>query len=463
MIRLFNIFSVSKMLDFKKASMALFAATVLISGYVVEIPAATAKAKHERFEKHRQKHNWEAILHVAKMTDANQIVMQMEILNKPVTSYANAVYQIYALHQEKWVQVYTNKGARLITNKSEKLFLEPEVIKINDIENRLGKEVDLSELQLKTVTTLRYDIKGKRDEVVQFEQKYAYRSLAETNMIEIASNQKTPVVVGTLTPNVSNTTIQQKSSQFSLSIEQKQPSLSKVIARVSLKEKQGNGYAGERYIGDFRYKLKKNKSKSIQFVKGPKVGDRAIVRLFSGNKKNSRLLGYSEFEILAQNSAVTLVIPEQSQNYGILRTVYGVDTNQDYRIDRSTKVYDYFTQVIQTNRYQDAQVKFLSEYKSINLHQFEVVGLPLSSDRFIYPASLEGGAFALANRKMDVFSSNIAEPLTVAPGQLVKILDTSATTVSIYEVNKLIVNHQEISFRSRDVNNDDNDDENDDD
>jgi hypothetical protein len=53
MIRLFNIFSVSKMLDFKKASMALFAATVLISGYVVEIPAATAKAKHERFEKHR--------------------------------------------------------------------------------------------------------------------------------------------------------------------------------------------------------------------------------------------------------------------------------------------------------------------------------------------------------------------------------------------------------------------------
>jgi hypothetical protein len=53
--------------------------------------------------------------------------------------------------------------------------------------------------------------------------------------------------------------------------------------------------------------------------------------------------------------------------------------------------------------------------------------------------------------------------LTVAPGQLVKIIDTSATTVSIYEVNKLIVNHQEISLRSRDVNNDDNDDENDDD
>jgi hypothetical protein len=33
---------------------------------------------------------------------------------------------------------------------------------------------------------------------------------------------------------------------------------------------------------------------------------------------------------------------------------------------------------------------------------------PLSSDRSIYPASLEGGTFALANRKMDVFSSNIA-------------------------------------------------------
>ncbi|NJL09948.1 MAG: hypothetical protein HC908_06500 [Calothrix sp. SM1_7_51] len=358
--------------------MAAIAITTLLCSYTAQIPVVTATTKQVSY----RQQGWETVLHVARMRTNNQLVLQMDVQNKPVTSYANAVYMVYARHNQKWVQVYTSRGARLIASQSRRVLLEPEIINLSDIQSRLGQQVDLSELEFKTVAMLRYDVRGRRDQVVQFEQLQRYSSIAETNTVQIANTQSVPVVVNTpVAVNPVVNTVTQSQSRFSLSILQKQPRLSQVIARVSLKQKQGNSFSSEQLIGDFRYKLKKYTT--AQFLQGVELGDRVVVRLFANNKK---LIGYSEFEVLTNNSTVTLVLPEQAKNDGIVRTVYGIDSNRDNRIDPGRKVYDYFTQVSQKNRFQDATVRFFNSSQSINARQFELAGIPAPKERCVYPS-----------------------------------------------------------------------------
>lgn len=419
--------SYAKKSFWRKGSVALMASTLLLGSY------STHKAAIASPVQITQQQGWKAALNVARLVTNRQdsgLVLQLDILNKPQTSYANAVYQVFARRNSQWVQIYTSTGARLITSYAGQVTLAPEVISLSDLRRQLGDNVDLNNLELRVTTQLRYDIRGgQRDQTVRFEETQSYRTIAQTTSTQLVSSTST-----------STTTTNLNAGNFSLAILQKQAALNNVIARVSVRSRTTQGFSSERFLGDFRYKI----NKKAKFVKGLKAGDRAIVRLFD---TENQFIGYSEFELLSENSAVTLVLPNRPATSRIVRTIYGVDTNQDSTIDSGTQIYDYFTQVSQVTRqsYQSARVTFFSSVQSFNVNAFTLAGLPTPPPTCTYPTSFSSGSFLLVDRSIEVFRSGLSSALIALPGQQVQTINISSTNLSIYDVNQLFVTYQTIN------------------
>jgi hypothetical protein len=127
---------------------------------------------------------------VARLLDDNQnitdLVLQLDVLDKPATSYANAVYQVFARRQDsgEWVEIYTNRGARLIQGDAGPVTLAPEVIPVEDLleglKQEFGDDVTLEDVELNCVSQLRYDIPGGgRDLRQTFELSQAYGEIIQ--------------------------------------------------------------------------------------------------------------------------------------------------------------------------------------------------------------------------------------------------------------------------------------------
>ena len=413
----------------KKTAFALFTLTSLVTGQVLSQPfIQDAQAKTYQSQK-----SWNAKLHLARLTQSNQLIIQMDVQDKPITTYANAVYVIYAKQNSQWVQVYTSQGARLITASSGRSVLASETVDCDELKQRLGVS-NLDDVELKAVAMLRYDTdRGERDQRVEYEQVERFTSISQTSSTQLVSirsdSYNSPV------PNQNY----QEHQGFNLTIAQKFRSNKKVTARVSLKSRTYQGYQSEQLIGDFKYKLK-DQSKA-KFIKGVKGGDRVVVRLFSSKNE---FIGYSEFEVLSEQTAVTLVLADQASDYGVVRTIYGVDRDGDFRIDNQNVVYDYFTRVTQASRYTSSQVTFLSQARNIDLRAFEVSGYPRPQSNCTSPASFQTGSFALINRSFSVFSSLLSRSLIALPGQLVQTMSVSTSTLSIYEISQQISQSREV-------------------
>ncbi len=418
----------------------ILAATTVIGG-VMPLPVlAKDHPEHSRKDKAR-KSGWQGRLHVARLLRSNQLVMQLALDNKPATSYANAVYTVYVRQQERWVQCYTGVGARLVTNAAGQTILTSEVIDVKELQSKLGREIDWSQAEIKTVATLRYDIRGAaRDQQVQFEQVQRYNTIATTETTQIATQETWATTSTGNSRDEVNSSRRFEQTGFNLAILQNQSSLSHVIARISMREKQAQGFLPERFIGDFRYKLKGKKDKA-KFVKGLKSGDRVVVRLFD---KQDRFIGYSEFEMQAVHTAVSLILPSGSANSGVVRTVYGTDANQDSSIDRSGKIFDYFTQVSQVSNYRNSRVSFFSTSRSFNSQQFTVAGLPQPVSNCVYPASFQSGNLMVVNREFWAFGNSLAPALISRPGQVVQIRELSSTSITTYEVTQLVIQSQSV-------------------
>jgi hypothetical protein len=432
----------------KKASIALMTSTLLLGSYEMHRLAIAAPLLIS------QQQSWNADLKVARLIERNRqdgaLVLQLNILNKPETSYANAVYQVFARRNNQWVQIFTSTGARLITSYAGQITLAPEVISLSDLRRQLGNEVDLNNVELRATAQLRYDIRGgRRDQSVFFEQTQRYRTIAQTT---------TSQLISTTTNTPATSSIGNNKGNFSLLISQRQATLSNVIARVSVRSRTVRGFASERFLGDFRYKI----NKKAKFIKGLNAGDRVVVRLFT---PQNQFIGYSEFELLSENSAVTLVLPDRPTSTRIVRTIYGIDANEDGTIDSSRQVYDYFTQVTQvTNQsYRNARVTFFRSVQNLNLSTFTLSGLPAPRPTCAYPTSFTSGSFLLVDRSIEVFRAGLNSALIAVPGQLAQIVNISSTNISTYEVNQLLVTHQTINQGQVTVVDNDNDDDDDDD
>lgn len=142
------------------------------------------RVKYERSTQIRvqEVRGWRSYVSVARLVNSNSLVMQLNVLNKPVTQYANAVYIVYARQNNQWVQVYTSTGARLIASQAGRVALQPEVIRLDQLQ--LGRNIDYSRLELKVDAQIRYDGGGRRDQQVVFEQPCNYGSLSQINRVE---------------------------------------------------------------------------------------------------------------------------------------------------------------------------------------------------------------------------------------------------------------------------------------
>ena len=153
---------------------------------------------------------WNSTIKAARLVNGNSLVLQLDVLDKPATSYANAVYQVYAYQNGRWRQVYSSVGARLLDNVAGKLGLAPEVIPLDQL--RLGSNATLADLALKVVAQVRYDVKGgERDRTVTVEQIYNYRDLVAVDTPQQASTVATNS--STSSPSSQSSSSQSPSSQ----------------------------------------------------------------------------------------------------------------------------------------------------------------------------------------------------------------------------------------------------------
>lgn len=393
--------------------LAATASSVLLTGAAA--PFAIS-AETSPLQISQQQSDWASTLRVARLVNVEQqttdLVVHVDLANKPETTYANAVYQVFARQSGSWEVIYTNQGARLVSNAAGRHTLAPEVIAIRDLQERLqeqfGKGAELEDFELKTVVQIRYDaVGGRRDQRVEFEQVQSYQEIALATQTDLFAYQA-------------------QAGNFSLAISQPEGTLDQVIARVSLKSKQGETFQQEKFIGDYRYRL----GQKIQFSEGLKAGDRIVVRLFD---TNNRFIGYSEFDCLDAHSIVNLILADDIDR-GVLRTVYGKDANFDGRIDQSVSTYDYFTQVttVSQTSYRSAQVVFLESTQSIsNLEAFNLSGLPAPPRRCQYPTYLERGSHALVNRRLNAFYGGLATAIVSVPGQVLDVINVTSSTTAV--------------------------------
>lgn len=224
---------------------------------------------------------------------------------------------------------------------------------------------------------------------------------------------------------VANSSSPERKPAFTLYIWQPGGTISEVTARISIKSKYGDKYRQERFLGDYRYRMKQK----ANFVKGFKSGDIIVVRLYD---TTNRLIGYSEFAILPENTAVNLVLSANPIVDQVVRTFYGTDANNDSIVDDNSTKYDYFIQL------NNQKVTFLSSSENISITQYQAAGFSQIPTASAYPISLSD----VVGKSINIFDSNLAQALTVPPGKITQLIPIQEN--SSFELGQLLSKYRQI-------------------
>ena len=128
-----------------------------------------------------QSQTWRGVLGFARLQNQEQdgFVINLDVLDKPVTTYANAVYQIHANINGEWTQIYNTVGARLIDTRAGSMRLPVEIIALSDLIDVEG--VDLTTVDLRASVQIRYDSQAEgRDQHISFN-----FSETSTNLLQV--------------------------------------------------------------------------------------------------------------------------------------------------------------------------------------------------------------------------------------------------------------------------------------
>ncbi len=224
---------------------------------------------------------------------------------------------------------------------------------------------------------------------------------------------------------VANSSSPERKPAFTLYIWQPGGTISEVTARISIKSKYGDKYRQERFLGDYRYRMKQK----ANFVKGFKSGDIIVVRLYD---TTNRLIGYSQFAILPENTAVNLVLSANPIVDQVVRTFYGTDVNNDSIVDDNSTKYDYFIQL------NNQKVTFLSSSENISITQYQAAGFSQIPTASAYPISLSD----VVGKSINIFDSNLAQALTVPPGKITQLIPIQEN--SSFELGELLSKYRQI-------------------
>ncbi|WP_413175296.1 S-layer homology domain-containing protein [Anabaena azotica] len=254
--------------------------------------------------------------------------------------------------------------------------------------------------------------------------------LAQKPTRETVDTDSTTTIGEETVTTTTATTVKREKSGFTLYIWQPGGTISEVIARVSIKGKHGNRFNKERFLGDYKYKIKQK----AKFVNGFKLGDRIVVRLYD---TQNRFIGYTEFACLPYHTAVNLILSADPRQDQVVRVFYGVDNNEDSIVDRdATIAYDYFT------RLNNQKVTFLETSENIKITQYQAAGFSNVAKTSVYPVSFSEGEFALVGKSISTVDSSLAKALTALPGTLVQL--TQLTNNPTYQLSQLLSKYRSV-------------------
>lgn len=265
----------------------------------------------------------------------------------------------------------------------------------------------------------------RRQTAAPTEQQTATSATRQTT--QTTRQTRTPQRTATRTQRQSTTTVSWQTpakgtGEFTLAIWQPAANLSEVTARISAMSKDSN-YARERYIGDYRYQV----NQRAKFVGGVNPGDRIVVRLY--NYQN-RLIGFTEFEVLPQKSSVNIILGNRPLVSRIVRTVYGVDVDENAAIDKGATTYDFYTNITGPTPSQETVV-FLRDTQGIDQTWYQVAGLPVPPETGAFSSAIR----ATEAQQISIFPADLPPVLTAVPGSQKAIVNLAANNQSTFNLN----------------------------
>lgn len=177
--------------SFQKTSLCLLAATLTSASFLANFEAIASPSAPQIVAQVPQ--DWQTGVKLLQLLDnsgnLSSIGILFDIANKPSTTYANAVYQLYVRRSGEWREVYTNSGARLLTKNAGRQFAPVEVIPLNLLTERISLD-DLYNGDLKAITSVRYDLpNGVKDARFVIEEVQSFASIVRANSSEITSGR----------------------------------------------------------------------------------------------------------------------------------------------------------------------------------------------------------------------------------------------------------------------------------
>lgn len=224
---------------------------------------------------------------------------------------------------------------------------------------------------------------------------------------------------------------------FSLSIKQDRPQVKEVIVRLSRQRKRINTYLPEVFVGDFVFPI----NQKAQFTGLVEPFDRYSVRIFD---RQNRFLGYTEFEGLDDNAAVSILLPNDPKLYGTLRTLLGEDSDREGTIDSDALVYDFISQVKVAEPREKVEVVFPKELTDIEKSSLTVASVPVISDTPEFPDSFYEPLFSPLNRSTFPFRPSLDAPLLTVPGKVNPLIPIKPDGSSKFDIPREI-----LKYRSR--------------
>lgn len=234
-------------------------------------------------------------------------------------------------------------------------------------------------------------------------------------------------------------TLNANRGNFILSIKQNRPLVKEVIARISWQRRRNDVYLPERFVGDFVFPI----NQKAQFVSGIEPFHRISVRLFD---RDNRFLGYTEFEGLDDNAAVTVILPDDPQFYGKVRTVLGEDSDRNGVIDGDALTYDFISLVKNPTQplREKIEVIFPQRLEDINRSVLVAEPIPAIGDTPEFPDGFYEPLFSPLNRSTFPFRPGLEAPLLTVPAKVYPLVPVKPDGSSVFQVPREI-----LKYRSR--------------
>jgi hypothetical protein len=193
--------------SFQKTSLSLLAVTLAAAPFLSTLKAIAAPSAPQIIAQVPQ--GWQTGVQLLRLLDnsgnLSSIGILLDVANKPVTKYANVVYQLYVRRSGEWREVYTNSGARLLSKNAGRQFAPVEVISLNLLSERISLD-DIYNGDLKAITSVRYDLpNGMKDVKFEIEEVRSFSSIVTASASEVTAGRIANVYTNTSSNSSNNT------------------------------------------------------------------------------------------------------------------------------------------------------------------------------------------------------------------------------------------------------------------